>query len=119
MRGGVRSAEKRLAGPLIGRMIYAQVNHKDVLTFVVCSTLISRGKSLTPESRMEMLLLSRWLLERSEETQSASGFAMAYSIRQDHGVLFGALMILRSTFVECDAPAVNIFVVEKPLQSKR
>lgn len=29
-----------------------------------------------PESRMEILLLSRWLLERNEETQSANGFAI-------------------------------------------
>ncbi len=56
------------------------------LTFVVCSTLISRGKSLTPESRMEMLLLSRWLLERSEDTQSANGFAIAVNPSQFHYV---------------------------------
>ena len=47
-------------------------------TFVVCSTLASLGKSLTPECRMEMLLLRRWLLERREETQSASGFAIGW-----------------------------------------
>ena len=46
-------------------------------TRVVCNTLPSRGKSLTPESRIEMLEDRRALVERSEDTQEASGFAIA------------------------------------------
>lgn len=45
-------------------------------TRVVCRTLARRGKSLTPESRIEMLDESRVLLERREETQDASALAM-------------------------------------------
>lgn len=49
-------------------------------TRVVCSTLASRGKSLTPESRMEMLEERRALVERREETQEDKGFGIVYSI---------------------------------------
>lgn len=45
-------------------------------TRVVCRTLAKRGKSLTLESRIEMLDRSRLLLERREETQDASTLAM-------------------------------------------
>lgn len=41
-------------------------------TRVVCKTFASRGKSLTPESRMEMLEERRELVERSEDTHDAS-----------------------------------------------
>lgn len=43
---------------------------------MVCRTLTRRGKSLTPESRIEMLDESRVLLERREVTQDASALAM-------------------------------------------
>ena len=46
-------------------------------TRVVCSTLDNRGKSFTPESRIEMLEERRALVERREDTQDASGFAIA------------------------------------------
>lgn len=45
-------------------------------TRVVCSTLDNRGKSFTPESRIEMLEERRALVDRREETQDASGFAI-------------------------------------------
>lgn len=43
---------------------------------MVCRILVRRGKSLTPESRIEMLDESRVLLERREVTQDASALAM-------------------------------------------
>ena len=45
-------------------------------TRVVCSTFARRGKSLTPESRIDMLEDRRAFVERRDETQDASGFAM-------------------------------------------
>lgn len=39
------------------------------VTRVVCRTFASRGKSFTPESRMDMLEERNWVLERREETQ--------------------------------------------------
>lgn len=45
-------------------------------TRVVCSTFPSRGKSLTPESRMEMLEDRSALVERSEDTHDASEFVI-------------------------------------------
>ena len=42
-------------------------------TRVVCSTLASRGKSFTPESRIEMLESRRCIDDWSEETQEARG----------------------------------------------
>lgn len=50
--------------------------HGGARTRVVCSTLPSRGKSLTPEPRIEMLEDRRALVERSEDTQESSGFAI-------------------------------------------
>ena len=45
-------------------------------TRVVCSTFANRGKSCTPESRIEMLEESRALEERRDATQEASGLAI-------------------------------------------
>lgn len=45
-------------------------------TRVVCSTFARRGKSLTPESRIDMLEDRRALVERRDETQDVSGFAI-------------------------------------------
>lgn len=45
---------------------------------MVCRTLARRGKSLTPESRIEMLDERRVLLERREETQDASALAIRW-----------------------------------------
>ena len=45
-------------------------------TRVVCKTFDRRGKSLTPESRIEMLEDRSWLLERREETQEERGFVI-------------------------------------------
>lgn len=42
-------------------------------TRVVCRTFASRGKSFTPESRMDMLEERNWVLERREETQDDKG----------------------------------------------
>lgn len=47
-------------------------------TRVVCKTLDKRGKSLTPESRMEMLEERSWLLERREETQEERALAITF-----------------------------------------
>ena len=46
-------------------------------TRVVCSTFPNRGKSFTPESRIEMLEEMRALVERRDDTQEARGFAIA------------------------------------------
>ena len=54
--------------------------HGGVLTRVVCSTLPSRGRSLTPVSRIEMLEDSRAFVERNDDTHKASGFAIAKSL---------------------------------------
>lgn len=43
------------------------------ITRVVCRTFASRGKSFTPESRMDMLEERNWVLERREETQDDRG----------------------------------------------
>ena len=43
---------------------------------MVCRTFASRGKSFTPESRIEMLEERRALEERSEATHEASGLAI-------------------------------------------
>ena len=45
-------------------------------TRVVCSTFANRGKSLTPESRMDMLDDNSAFVDRKDETQEASGFAI-------------------------------------------
>ncbi len=45
-------------------------------TRVVCKTLERRGKSLTPESRMEMLEERSWLVDCREETQEERADAM-------------------------------------------
>ncbi len=45
-------------------------------TRVVCSTFASRGKSLTPESRIDMLDDNSAFVDRKDETQEASGFAI-------------------------------------------
>ena len=45
-------------------------------TRVVCSTLARRGKSLTPESRMDILDERSAFDERRDDTQEASEFAM-------------------------------------------
>ena len=45
-------------------------------TRVVCNTFARRGKSLTPESRIDMLEDRSAFVERRDETQDASGFAM-------------------------------------------
>ena len=42
-------------------------------TRVVCKTFERRGKSLTPESRIEMLESSSWIDDCREETQLARG----------------------------------------------
>jgi hypothetical protein len=52
---------------------------QDSLTRVVCNTFPSRGKSLTPVSRTAMLELSSEMLDCSEFTHPASGFAMSLS----------------------------------------
>lgn len=44
------------------------------ITRVVCRTFASRGKSFTPESRMDMLEERNWVLDRREETQDDKGF---------------------------------------------
>lgn len=44
-----------------------------VFTRVVCRTFASRGKSFTPESRIDMLEERNWVLERREETQDDRG----------------------------------------------
>lgn len=49
---------------------------KEVYTLVVWSTFARRGKSLTPESRMEMEESRSCMLERREATQPSSEFAM-------------------------------------------
>lgn len=51
-------------------------SRKGSLTRVVCSTFASRGKSLTPESRMEMLEERRVLVDRREETHDEREFAI-------------------------------------------
>ncbi len=43
---------------------------------MVCRTFASRGKSFTPESRIEMLEERRALEERREATHEASGLAI-------------------------------------------
>ena len=45
-------------------------------TRVVCSTFARRGKSLTPESRIDILDDRSAFVERKDETQEASEFAM-------------------------------------------
>lgn len=45
-------------------------------TRVVCSTFARRGKSLTPESRIDMEEDSSAFVERRDETQDASGLAI-------------------------------------------
>lgn len=47
-----------------------------MFTRVVCKTLAKRGKSWTPESRIEMLEDRSWLLERRDETQEESAWAI-------------------------------------------
>ena len=49
-------------------------------TRVVCSTFARRGKSLTPESSMDMLEDKSAFVERKDETQDASGFAILVKI---------------------------------------
>lgn len=44
-----------------------------VFTRVVCRTFASRGKSFTPESRIDILEARNWVLERREETQDDRG----------------------------------------------
>ena len=46
-------------------------------TRVVCNTFARRGKSLTPESRIEMLEDSSAFVERRDETQDTRGFAIS------------------------------------------
>ena len=46
------------------------------LTRVVRSTFASRGKSLTPESRIDILEDRSAFVERKDETHDASGFAI-------------------------------------------
>ena len=46
-------------------------------TRVVCSTFASRGKSLTPESRIDILEDKSAFDERRDETQEAREFAIA------------------------------------------
>ena len=41
-------------------------------TRCVCSTLLRRGKSLTPVSKIEMLEFSKLMLDCRDETQPAS-----------------------------------------------
>lgn len=59
-----------------GKRIFLKCSLDRIHTRVVCRTLTRRGKSFTPESRIEMLEESRVLLDRREETQDASAFAM-------------------------------------------
>ena len=44
-------------------------------TRCVCSTFARRGKSLTPESRIEMVEDRSAFVDRKDETQDPSGFA--------------------------------------------
>lgn len=48
----------------------------DGVTRVVPRTFASRGKSFTPESRIEMLEERNCVLERREETQDDSGLGI-------------------------------------------
>lgn len=51
-------------------------------TRVVCSTFASRGKSFTPESRMEMLEDRRALVELKDETHDERELDMSMSYRE-------------------------------------
>ena len=46
-------------------------------TRVVCNTFPNRGKSLTPESRIEILDDRSAFVDRNDDTQEAKGFAIA------------------------------------------
>lgn len=50
-----------------------QLKRSGGITRVVCRTFATRGKSFTPESRMDMLEERNWVLERREETQDDRG----------------------------------------------
>ena len=67
--------------PVRGRVVPSMTSHSlrcaySEHTRVVWSTFANLGKSLTPESRMEMLEDRRALVDRSEDTQEESAFDM-------------------------------------------
>ena len=49
-------------------------------TRVVCNTLPNRGKSLTPESRIDILDDRSAFVDRKDEIQEANGFAITLFI---------------------------------------
>lgn len=74
---GERDVEDRKDRPVGDRI--EMRGQQDSLTRVVCNTFPSRGKSLTPVSRIAMLELSSEMLDCSEFTHPASGFAMSWA----------------------------------------
>lgn len=53
---------------------------KEKNTLVVCNTFPNRGKSLTPESRIEILDDKSAFVDRNDDTQEANGFAIMRSL---------------------------------------
>ena len=57
---------------------------------MVCSTLLSRGKSCTPESRIEMLDERSAFVDRRDDTQDDNGFAII-SLLGERLLIFGVI----------------------------
>jgi len=75
--------------------------------------LDKRGKSLTPESRIEMLEERSWLLERREETQEDRALAIALNHTYGRTVGLSWLVVVMAVNLDTNPPRAKTTVSAK------